>query len=679
MAKQKQKPFKPQAVKPKPGKKTIRKDYTPYWVAAGLLLVLIIYLPSLTNGITNWDDNIYTNNPYVTNLSPAGIVKIFSVYLIGNYHPLTLLSLGFDRLIGGGGPFMFHFTNLLLHLLNSLLVYLLVKRLTNNNLLALFTFALFGVHTLHVESVAWISERKDVLYSLFFLVSLTFYTGYASGRKGIQYGLSLLFFILSLLAKGQAVVLVVLLPFIDLLKERKWFSVRILSEKIPFLLLSLIFSWVAFRAQASTNAIHTGDFSMAEQFAFASYGFTQYLVKSIFPIGLSAVYAYPLRSANGGIPIFYWFFILPLPVYAVGFYYLIKRSKIYAFGLGMFFLSLLPLLQIIPVGGAILADRYFYIPSVGLLLCFAMGLLEIRNTQLRYGLFLFFVLFLSGLSYARNNIWKDSLTLWNDVISKNNQDWSAYSNRSMAYEELGQWENAIADCSSAIAINPKKAIAWYNRGVAFENLGQTDKAIADYSQTIAVDPDFIRAYSNRGLLYSNQEQWDKSLADYAKAIMIDPEYVTAYYNRGLVYSKLAQWDKGIADFTKTVSLDPNNTKAYFNRGLINSNLEQYDKAIADYTLAIRLDPEYSKAVFNRGLMYSKLGQFEKAIGDLTRLTEIDPNSAKAYFNRGVIFSRMEQPEKAIADFSKALQLDPRYTKAETARAAEMQKINGGIK
>ena len=183
----KQKP-KPKPAKPVPVTTIIKKDYTYYWLIAGLILTLIVYFPSLTNGLTNWDDNEYINNPYVNNLSLAGIVKIFSVYFVGNYHPLTLLSLGIDRLIGGNNPFMFHFTNLLLHLLNTFFVFLLVRRLTQNNLLAVLTFILFGVHTLHVESVAWVSERKDVLYSFFYLVSLTIYTTYASGRKGCIMG-----------------------------------------------------------------------------------------------------------------------------------------------------------------------------------------------------------------------------------------------------------------------------------------------------------------------------------------------------------------------------------------------------------------------------------------------------------------------------------------------------------
>jgi regulator of sirC expression with transglutaminase-like and TPR domain len=604
----KQKPLHPRPIKVKT---SLKKDYTSYWLVAGLLLTLIVYLPSLWNGIINWDDTTYINNPYVKDLSPAGIVNIFSVYFIGNYHPLTLLSLGVDHLIGGEGPFMFHFTNLLLHLLNSFLVFLLVKRLTQNNLLAVFTFILFGVHTLHVESVAWISERKDVLYSFFFLVSLTFYTKYASSRKRIDYGLALFLFLLSILAKGQAVVLVAILPFFDYLKGRKWFSIKVLAEKIPFLLLSLIFTWIAFRAQESANALHFAIYSLPERFAFASYGLTEYLIKSILPISLSALYPFPLRSVNGSIPLSYWLYIIPLPVYITGSYFLFKRSKIYAFGLSLFFLNLLPLLQLIPVGGAIMADRYFYIPSVGLLLCFAYGLLEIRNIRIKYALFILFIVFLSGFSFSRVKVWKDSITLWNDVIRKDNNAVNAFIHRGNAYKSQKQWEHAIADYSRVIELDPKFTDAYYERGSAYSKLEQWDKAIHDYSDAIGLYPEFTDAYYDRGIAYGNLGQQDKAINDFTRVIGIDPKFTSAYYNRGVSCGNLGQWEKAISDFSKAIDIDPKYTDAYFNRGVSYSKLKQWEEAIKDYSSAIEIDPKFKEADINRSIAYRNLNRENK--------------------------------------------------------------------
>jgi lipoprotein NlpI len=595
----------------KPVKTVIKKDYTIYWLIAGLLLTLIVYFPSLTNGITNWDDTAYINNPYVNNLSLTGIVKIFSVYFAGNYHPLTLISLGIDHLIGGENPFIFHFTNLLLHLLNTFLVFLLVKRLTGNNLLAVLTFMLFGVHTLHVESVAWISERKDVLYSFFFLVSLTIYTTYTSSKKGMHYGLALLFFLLSLLAKGQAVVLVAILPLIDYVKDRKWFSVKVLSEKIPFFVLSLIFGWVAFRAQESGHTIRFEYFSLPERFAFASFGTAQYLIKSIVPFSLSAFYPYPPRLSNGSIPFFYWLYTISLPVFFTGSYFLFKRSKIYAFGLCLFFLCLLPLLQLIPVGSAVMADRYFYIPSIGLLLCLAFGFLEIRNTRIRYVLFIAFILFFSIQSFSRCRVWKDSITLWDDVINKYPDLKDAFCNRGSAYGELGQWDKAIVDYSRMIEIDPKDRDGYYSLGVAYANLGQWDKAITNYSRAIELDPEYPKAYYNQGVAFYNLGQIDKAIANYTRAIEIDPDYIQACTNRGVAYAAQGQWEKAMNDFSSAIEIDPYYTMAYVNRGIVYDHLGQWDKAVSDYSKALEIDPDNSTASTNRENAYRELQNEKK--------------------------------------------------------------------
>jgi tetratricopeptide (TPR) repeat protein len=651
-----------------------KKDYTYYWLMAGLILTLIVYLPSLTNGFTNWDDMEYISNPYVNNLSLAGIVKIFSVYFIGNYHPLTLLSLGIDRLIGGDNPFIYHFTNLFLHLLNSFFVFMLVRRLTKNNVLALLTFVLFGVHTLHIESVAWVSERKDVLYSFFFLVSLNIYTTYASGRKNKYYGISLLFFLLSLLAKGQAVVLVVILPLIDYVKGRKWLSLKVLSEKVPFFILSLIFGWIAFRAQESTNAMNFNDFTFPERLAFASFGLAQYLIKSILPLGLSAYYPYPLKSVNGGIPLFYWIYVITIPVIIAGSWFLFRRSKIYTFGLSMFFLTLLPLLQLIPVGRAIMADRYFYIPSVGLILCIAFGFQEIRNVTVRYALFILFILVLSSLSFSRCLVWQGSMTLWNDVISKYDYATTAYFNRGFAYSGLGQWDNAITDYSRAIEIDPASTKGYYNRGVAYGNLGNWDKAIADYSKAIEIDPKFTNAYDNRGVAWVNLGQWDKAIADYTTVLENDPEFTKAYNQRGFAYGNLRQWDKAIANYSKAIEIDPKYADAYDNRGVAYGNTGQFERAIADFSTAIGIDPNFTTAYFNRGIAFGERGQWNKSIDDFTRAIRIDPKYIDAYDSRGIAYINLGQWTKAIDDFSNVIQIDPNFTKAYYNRDFAYRKL-----
>jgi len=654
---------KSRPAKPTPVAAIVEKNDFSYWLIGGLLVIFLIYLPSLFNGITNWDDPEYIHNPFVTNLSLSGIVKIFSVYFAGNYHPLTLLSLGLDQLIGGDRPFMFHLTNLLLHIFNSLLVYILVKRLTQNHILALLTFMMFGIHSLHVESVAWISERKDVLYSFFYLLSLIIYTNYTSGHKKSGIIISLLFFLLSLLAKGQAVTLVVLLPFIDYLQGRKWFSTKVLLEKVPFLLLSLVFTWFAFRAQESAHAIHLNNFSLPERFAFASFGLTQYLIKSIFPVSLSALYPFPVKPPDGNIPSYYWLFMMLLPLYATGTYFLFKYSKILLFGISMFFLTLLPLLQLIPVGQAIMADRYFYIPSVGLLLCFAFAFMEIKHARIRYTLFFLFIAVLSGLTFLRCMVWKDSLTLWNDVIRKYDGSAVALCERGIAYRDLKQLDKSMADFSSAIRIDPNYFIAYYNRGLGYWNLGQWDKAISDYSRMIEADPQNPEVYFNRGLAYFSLGQPEKSITDYSQAISLDPEYSDAYSNRGLALGNLGRWENAIDDYSRAIIIDPHNADAFYNRAIAYTNTAQPDKSIYDFSSAIDIAPKYVEAYLNRGITFISLGQWENAINDFSKVIAIDPKNTKAYSSRGIAYGYLGQINMSIDDYTRAIEIDPGYAEA----------------
>jgi tetratricopeptide (TPR) repeat protein len=322
---------------------------------------------------------------------------------------------------------------------------------------------------------------------------------------------------------------------------------------------------VAFRAQESGHTLHFEYFSLPQRFAFASFGTAQYLIKSIIPFNLSAFYPYPSKLANGSIPSSYWLYIISLPVFFTGSYFLFKRSKIYTFGLSLFFLSLLPLLQLIPVGSAIMADRYFYIPSIGLLLCFAFGLLEIRNTRIRYVLFIIFILMFSIQSFSRCRVWKDSITIWDDVINKYPDLKDAFCNRGSAYGELGQWDKAIVDYSRMIEIDPKDRDGYYSRGVAYANLGQWEKAISNYTHAIEIDPKYPVAYYNQGIAFYNLRQIDEAIANYSRAIEIDPNYALAYTNRGVAFATQGQWEKAITDFSKAIEIDPNNNNAYTNR------------------------------------------------------------------------------------------------------------------
>ena len=241
-----------------------------------------------------------TNNAIVQEFSGENLSGMFSDFQAGLYQPFTMLSLAIDYQLGGGKPFAFHLTNVLLHLLNTILVFVVVRRLMNEPRIALIAAALFGVHTLHVESVAWITERKDVLYALFYLLALWQYMVYIESQKLKNLAFALILMVCSLLSKGMAVALVPTLFLIDLYLGRSKELKKVLLEKLPFFAVALFFGWLALQGQSSSEAM-AGDLGQGttRQIAFAGYAFWVYLAKMLVPIKLSAVYSYPLAQGGG--------------------------------------------------------------------------------------------------------------------------------------------------------------------------------------------------------------------------------------------------------------------------------------------------------------------------------------------------------------------------------------------
>jgi protein O-mannosyl-transferase len=273
---------------------TRRNDRTAGILCMGI--VAAVYFISLFNGFTNWDDQGYvTGNELIKSLSFDNIKKIFVTPVMGNYHPLTMLSYAVEYSIAGLSPFIYHLTNLLLHVLNTWLVYRVTRGLSANIVISFVTAVLFGIHPMHVESVAWISERKDVLYACFFLSSLIFYIRYVKGGGRKMLFLSLFLFLLSLLSKGQAVSLTIVLFGVDFWLKRQW-SLSLITEKIPFLLLSLAFGIAAIYVQHSFGYMQVIKlFSFTDRLFFACYALVLYLYKLILPVRLSCFYPFPAK------------------------------------------------------------------------------------------------------------------------------------------------------------------------------------------------------------------------------------------------------------------------------------------------------------------------------------------------------------------------------------------------
>lgn len=637
-AKVKKQASKPVGQKEEQGKVIQSKSKLPvrFSLLAILIATIIAYSPVFKAEFTNWDDQGYvTENPVVQNLTAENFKLLLTENFVANYHPLTMLSLAVDYAIAGDSARWFHGVNLLLHLLNTFLVFYLVwmifKKLELAYFaeLALLVAALFGLHALHVESVAWIAERKDVLYSLFFLASLIAYMKYLNSRKWKFYLFALSLFVLSLFSKGQAVSLAVSLFAIDFLFNRKIFSGKVLIEKIPFLALAVLFGVFALNAQQESEAVAgftQEHVSLFERLMFASYGYVAYHLKLILPLNLSAIYPYPSKT-DGSFPVIYYLAFIPALAILASIFYFLKKDRIIAFALLFFLINVVLVLQIIPVGSAILADRYVYISSIGffMLIAILLGRLLIKNTQ-RFtllfalaGVYLFVLLI---MTFSRAQVWDNSLALWNDVLSK----------------------------------HKTVQLAWNNRGNLKYNAGDLQGAMADYSEAVKIDAGHPEAYMNRGTVKHDLNDFKGSLADYNKAIEIDPNHPKSYYGRGGTYLAMNQFKLAIQDFDKAIEFDPSYAAAYSNRGNAKMNQKQLTEAMQDYNKAIKLNPNFADAYSNRGIAWVVSGNFEAALKDYSTALKLKPNDGLTLYLRGMAYISTGNRQMACFDFNTSAKL-----------------------
>jgi len=533
-------------------------------LAMGLLVVVtvMIYYPSMNNQLTNWDDNLYvTENPAIKTLHGDSIgytlQHTFTSFKNGNYHPLTMLSYCVEYSLFQLDPKPYHVTNLIFNILNSLLVLLFVLLLTKQRTTAFITAMLFAIHPMHVESVAWVSERKDVLYTFFSLLSLCFYLLYTSThkRKVFYYILALFAFVLALLSKAMSVVVPVIFILADYFSGRK-FTVKSLLEKVPFLALSLLFGIISIPAQQSFNAV--GDltnYNFLLRFLFVTYELVIYLWKAVLPINLTAFYSYPFKP-------------YPLIVYAspgliAVLVLLIFLSKRYGrdiiFGFGFFIVSLVMVLQLLPVGGAIVAERYTYLAYIGLFFIAGRGvdlaLSKLLPRQKVVAMML--VVSLTGifglyayLARQRTKVWESSITLWTDVLLKNSLEPRGYINLGHVYYQNNQYHEALAVYDQYVKIDDNKPNKYVDRGLCHLNLKNYDLALSDFSKAIVLKPGYADAFYNRGCVYNDIEKFPEAVSDYTKALAFDSTYLKALYNRAGAYYKLGKFDLALADALK---------------------------------------------------------------------------------------------------------------------------------
>jgi tetratricopeptide (TPR) repeat protein len=589
-------------LKPIQKKKAFEKNEIR-WLVIILLLTIFAFVPGLQGELLSFDDQAYiSENPLIQKFTFENIGAIFSQFHYGGYYPLTLFSFMIDYQIAELNPFIYHFTNLLLHLVNTLLVFFLIKKLFKNKVISLTAAFLFGIHSLHVESVTWATERKDVLYAFFYLLSLLNYLKYIDKKDRKYFIYTFVFFSLSVLSKSMAIVLAPTLLLFDYFKGRKLTDNVVLIEKVPFFILSIAFGIIAIKSQASIGAI-TDEINLpfTQRIAFAAYSFTLYIIKLFIPFGQTAFYPYPEFS---GV---YWLFVIP----GLGFIYLtykfLKENKTLAFAMIFFLIHIVLGLQLMQVNDFLMADRFAYLASIGVFIVigyFYKNYLEKKNINknILYGIAGVYIvfLFISTTEYVKK--WESSLILWDHIVKKNpDKIPKAYYWRGHTYVENGDYSLALKDFSKVINMDGHDylASAYHSRAVTYANMNNLNLALEDIENGIKADSSYMNFYVLRGQIYAGQKKLELAEKDFNTVVSLDTNNYLGYYHRADFYRRAGELEKSLDDFSKILILQPDFADAYYYRANILIQLKRNDEACGDLQKAYQLGLEEAKSAMRQ--------------------------------------------------------------------------------
>jgi protein O-mannosyl-transferase len=670
---------KPTITKPAPlktisnnTKKESKKN--SFWEASGwitplliaMAITAILYLPTLSFDYVNWDDdpNI-TENENLTYVDAQSIKNIFSLdkgNVIGNYNPLPILTFAIEKkIMGKFSPGFTHGINLLLHLLTMLFVMRLLQHLGISKWGSFVGTLLFGIHPMRIESVAWATERKDVLFAMFFFAALMYYVRWIKtedeGKKRKYYFLMIVLAALSCLSKVQAVTLPLSMLLLDYWFNRPVFDLKSffsrVIEKTPFWVFSLLTGLAniyTLKVQGSTDDTVT-KFNFGQKLLVGAYSFCVYLVKLVVPYQMSPLYPYPQT-----LPILSYF--APIGFFAVMglVYWLWKKGtgKEWIFGILFFFFNVMFVLQVFAAGQGFIADRFTYVPYFGFFFIAGFVYDKLNREQtapkwLNPVLGIAFAL-CAFLSFKQIKIWQNGETLWTKVIEVEGKGISLpYGNRGQIYRKTGNFDKSIADYSQAIAISPDKPEHYNSRGKTHFDMAMTAK------------------FKNR-----TPELTQKAIEDYNRGLNIANIPVKTrsemLANRGAALASTGKFEPAIKDLTESLSLQADNKNAYLNRSLAYFSLSQYDKAIIDHTKLLEYDPKNANIYYERGMCKRILGDYEGGSIDLSKCIQLNPSEKFAYIERSRCYSQINKLDLARQDAQQGVKM------GGSLSAPELQKL-----
>ncbi len=607
-------------------------------MAGVAIITFIVYHYTLHNQFTNWDDGLYIeSNPYIKNLTPENLKMILFHNITNNYyHPLTMLSIAANYHFSKMDPFGYYFTNVALHVCNTCLVFILVFTLLTamevrgygafkgKEWLAAFAALCHGVHPMHVESVAWIAERKDVLYEFFYWLGLITYIKYVKEEKLKWLVLVVFLYLCSLASKPLAVIFPLALFPIDFLLKRNGIK-KLLLEKLPYFIVSLaggIWAWKTSDASGSIASFHA--FTLLQRITFAGFSFTMFVLKAFIPFHLCSYYPYPNLDANGLEP--FYFYIAPITsllILVVPLWLTYRKNDNYfrvaLFGLTFFLFHVIFVLQFVSVGPALMPERYTSIAYFGIffMVTYAISQLWERYPTWHFPLMVapgIFIVILAYLCHERTKVWHNTKTLWQNVIDEYPlRVETAYKNLGNYYAERNQYDSAFTEYKVLDDIHSTDAGVYSNLANIYALRGQYKKSLEYYTHALKLDNKLFDVYLDRAITYSRMDSFALAIQDYNHAYSIDPKSEQLLFNRGNTYLNIKQYDKAMDDFNAAIAIDPDRAQYYLYRGIAETNMKDFQAALNDFLHDLSMEPDNPDCLFNLSIVYNQRHDYNNAL------------------------------------------------------------------
>jgi len=624
-----------------------------------ILTILVTYWQVKNFNFVGFDDELYiTENSHIqAGLTIEGIVWAFETFRAGNWHPLTWLSHMLDCELYGLNPMGHHWTSLQIHIINTLLLFFMFQKMTGAIWRSAFVAALFALHPLHVESVAWLAERKDVLSTFFGMLTILAYIRYVKKRNLFRYSLIFIFLSLGLMAKPMLVTMPFVLLLLDFwpLERLKYYSsdqssktFSLIYEKIPLFIPVAISSVLTILAQKEAEALYTFEaLPVTTRIANAFVSYASYIIKTIWPQKLAIFYPHPFGMLSSWNIFGSVLLIAGLSFLAIR---MLNQYKYMAVGWFWYLGTLIPVIGLIQVGAQSMADRYTYIPLTGLFIMLAWGISDLlkkwhyRKTVLAVCTIILLFTF-STRSYFQIRHWENSAAVFKNAIQTTKNNWLAYRELGLALMRDDKLDDAVFYYKKALQIRPKYLTALDNLGMTLYRLEKFEEALFYYSKALKIDPKNAGIHNNTANILTALGKLEEAIKHYKKAVLIDSEFADAHYNLANVLAVQGQLDKAVLYYESAIKKNSEYSDAYYNLGCILFRQKKYKEALVNFTQVIKINPDYKQAYNQIGIILLQRGKIKKAEKFFSKAVQIDSDYKDAINNLLLIKKMLKQDEK----------------------------------